>query len=150
MDQTGTLDNACGIIACLHVIYNNLAADKIVLQDGALKNFIEAQKGKGNAEIATAMENNKEFKERQGEFAAQGQSNQATDQSGVNHHFIAYVINRNGQLIELDGTKKGPVVIKEACNDVLADSVGEVKRRLADGEISEKLSMMSLNVKGEF
>ena len=53
-------------------------------------------------------------------------------------------------MIELDGTKKGPVVIKEKCEDVLADSVNEVKRRLADGEISEKLSMMSLNVKGEF
>ena len=60
------------------------------------------------------------------------------------------MINGKGQLIELDGTKKGPVVIKEASTDVLADSVAEVKRRLADGEISEKLSMMSLNVKGEF
>ena len=145
------LDNACGIIACLHVIYNNLGADKIVLEEGsALKKFIDEQKGKGNAEIATAMENNKEFKERQSEYAKEGQSNQATEQSDVCHHFIAYVINGKGQLIELDGTKKGPVVIKEASTDVLGDSVAEVKRRLADGEISEKLSMMSLNVKGEF
>jgi len=39
MDQSGTLDNACGVIACLHLIYNNLGTDKIVLGDGVLKNF---------------------------------------------------------------------------------------------------------------
>ena len=62
MDQTNVLDNACGIIACLHVIYNNLGDTKIVLEDGKpLKNFYEANKGKPNAEIAAAMENNKEF-----------------------------------------------------------------------------------------
>lgn len=65
------LDNACGIIACLHVVYNNLSADKIVLEDGkALKNFFDATKGKNNADIATAMENNNEFKVAQHEFAA--------------------------------------------------------------------------------
>ena len=150
MDQSGTLDNACGVIACLHLIYNNLGADKIVLEDGkVLKAFHTAIQGKNNAEIATCMESFTQFKELHGEYASRGDSNQATEQSGVKHHFIAYTINKNNQLIELDGTKKGPVVVAENCTDVLAGSITEIQRRLKDGEISESLSMMSFNAKGE-
>ena len=58
-------------------------------------------------------------------------------------------MNKKGQLLELDGTKKGPVVIAENCADVLTGAVTEIKRRLDDKEISESLSMMSVNVKGE-
>ena len=29
MDQSGTLDNACGLVACLHSIFNNLGSDKV-------------------------------------------------------------------------------------------------------------------------
>ena len=57
MDQTGTLDNACGVIACLHLIFNNLGEDKIVLEEGkVLKAFHDSIQGKNNAEIASAME----------------------------------------------------------------------------------------------
>ena len=31
MKQSGTLDNACGIIACIHAILNNISEDKITL-----------------------------------------------------------------------------------------------------------------------
>ena len=48
-------------------------------------------------------------------------------------------------MIELDGCKKGPYVVAEGCNDVLRGAVAEIQRRLADGEISESLSMMTLN-----
>ena len=42
MHQTGKLDNACGIIACIHSIYNNLSPDKIVLEEGTvLSNFLK-------------------------------------------------------------------------------------------------------------
>ena len=34
MKQTGVLDNACGVIACIHAILNNLGPDKIVLEPG--------------------------------------------------------------------------------------------------------------------
>jgi hypothetical protein len=44
-------------------------------------------------------------------FAAEGQSNAAESQADVKHHFTAFVVNQQGQLIELDGMKKGPHVI---------------------------------------
>ena len=68
-------------------------------------------------------------------------------QDDVKHHFTAFVINSAGQLIELDGTKKGPHVIAEACTDLLRGTIAEIQRRLSAGEISESLSMMTLNAK---
>ena len=56
------------------------------------------------------------------------------------------MINADGNLIELDGTKKGPLVIQEGCDNLLLGTVKEVQRRLEDGEISDRLNMMSLNV----
>ena len=79
-------------------------------------------------------------------FAQEGQSAQSECQDDVKHHFTAFVINAAGQLIELDGLKKGPVVICENCSgDVLRDSVVEIRRRLEAEEITESLSVMTLN-----
>ena len=60
------------------------------------------------------------------------------------------MVNKNGQLIELDGTKKGPLVITDNCEDVLKGSITEIKRKLEAGEISESLSVMTLNALGDF
>lgn len=54
-------------------------------------------------------------------------------------------MNKDKQLIELDGTKKGPVVIEENVDDVLRATIKEIKKRLENGEISESMSMMTLN-----
>lgn len=69
----------------------------------------------------------------------------AAAQSDVKHHFVAFVVNDAKQLVELDGTKKGPLVIEEGCEDVLRASIKEIQKRLANGEVSEALSMMTLN-----
>ena len=66
-------------------------------------------------------------------------------QDQVQHHFIAFVVNSSNQLVELDGTKKGPHVVAEGCSDVLRGTIAEMKRRLEAGEVSESLSMMTLN-----
>ena len=42
-------------------------------------------------------------------------------QDEVKHHFIAFVKNAKGQIVELDGTKVGPLVVQEKCDDVLKD-----------------------------
>ena len=79
----------------------------------------------------------------------QGQSTVPTEQNQVRHHYVAYVVNKNGQLIELDGCKKGPHLVAENCEDVLTGSIAEIKRKLAAGEISESLSVMTLNALGD-
>ena len=54
-------------------------------------------------------------------------------------------MNAKGQLVEFDGTKAGPLVVKEACADVLRDTITCIKERLANEEYSDRLSLMTLN-----
>lgn len=141
MKQTGTLDNACGIIACIHAIFNTGVK---IDPESVLGKYFSENAGKTPMERCVSLEGNDGFKAVHQSYANQGQSAAITgDQSKVRHHFIAYVVS-NGQLIELDGCKKGPHVIGP-CEDVLRGSIAEVQKRLAAGEISESLAMMTLN-----
>jgi len=142
MDQSGTLDNACGIIACIHASLNT----PVEIAPGSILGKFHAENAdKTPAERCKSLEENTEFKSHHKDYAMSGQSAPVTnDQSKVNHHFIAFVV-KNGMLIELDGTKKGPVIIESECDDVLRGSIKEIQRRLDNGEISDKLSMMTLS-----
>merc|ERR1719152_74314 len=144
MKQTGTLDNACGIIAAIHAIANN-RSQITVSDDSTLGKFITGTANKTPSERATTLENDTAFQQTHKSFARQGQSTMAQTQDQVNYHFTAFVINSSGHLIELDGTKQGPLLIAENCSDVLKGTVTEVQRRLADGEISENMSLMTIN-----
>lgn len=144
MKQFGELDNACGVIACLHATLNNL--DKIELTPGSiLDRFNSGCKDLSPADRAHYLENATDFKEQHASAASEGQSVQPTEQEEVKCHYVAFVINSRNQLVELDGTKAGPHVIAEECTDVLRGTIAEVQRRLADGEVSESLSLMTLN-----
>lgn len=145
MDQSGTLDNACGVIAVLHAVLNNQDAIPIV-PDSVLDKFWKENATATPAARCTSLEQNNGFREIHTSFAAQGQSatiTAAKDQDKVKHHYVAFVV-KHGKLVELDGTKQGPVVIGD-CDDVLRGSIAEIQKRLANGEISEQLSMMTLN-----
>ena len=144
MKQSGTLDNACGIIACLHATLNNL--DNVDLEaESILQNFYANTKELSPEDRATYLENDNAFKTQHATAAGEGQSSMMENQEDVKHHFIAFTINRQKQLVEYDGTKRGPHVVAENCDDVLRGSIAEVQRKLSDGEISETLSMMTLN-----
>ena len=52
--QEGKLDNACGVIACLHAVYNNL--DKVNLDQGSvMQKFWDQVKDKSPADRATDL-----------------------------------------------------------------------------------------------
>ena len=76
-------------------------------------------------------------------MASEGQSAMAQSQSDVRHHFVAFVLV-DGNLVELDGTKAGPLIVAEGCTDCLRGAVAAVQQRLAAGEYSDRLSMMAL------
>ena len=121
MRQTHKLDNACGVIACIHSVLNNL--DKVSLADGSvLHRFHQSVKDLSPEERAKSLEDNTEFQETHKQYAAQGQSNLAATQDDVRHHFIAFVLNAKGQIVELDGIKSGPLVVKDQSDDLLKDA----------------------------
>lgn len=151
MKQTRKLDNACGIVASIHAILNNVENKNIKLdKDSVLGKYAAKAKKLSPAERATLLENSNEFKMIHKEHAMQGGSAIITEQKNVVHHFVAFVINRKGSLVELDGTKLGPRVIKEKSEDVLRDSAAELKRRLTvpptdKDSITQSLSVMTLS-----
>ena len=142
MKQTGSLDNACGIIACIHTILNH--RDQVTVpSDSILGRFASEGESKTPAERATFLEGFTEFQEAHVASAHEGQSSMPSRQE-TKHHFVAFVLTGSGQLVELDGTKEGPAVIEEGCDDLLKGTAKEIKRRLEAGKISESLSLMAL------
>jgi hypothetical protein len=96
-------------------------------------------------EKATFLENFQEFKEEHRTYAMKGESQHALTQKDVKHHYIAFVLNQRGQLVELDGRKKGPHIVQDNCADVLRGAISEIQRRLENGEYSQSCSVMTLN-----
>lgn len=153
MKQSNTLDNACGIIACLHAIFNtsnnNDSEIQMVQPDSILDKFWDQVKDQTPQERCTTLETCNEFKNVHKSYAMQGQSQLATAQEQVNHHYTAFlivVLPRGGGrcLVEFDGTKRGPLVVAENVESVVHATAAELQRRLRDGEISESLSVMTL------
>jgi len=144
MKQTNVLDNACGVIACLHAIYNNQDKIGTITENSILANHLAATKSLSPSERATALETNSSFQQAHRSVAGEGESKIPENQSEVRHHFIAFVVDSQGRLLELDGTKVGPVVIAESCEDVLRGAAAEIRSRLASGAISESLNLMTL------
>ena len=75
MKQTSLLDNACGVIACIHAVLNNLGEgeNKITLGEGkTLTNYLNRVKDSTPAERATILEGFTEFQSVHRGFASQG------------------------------------------------------------------------------
>ncbi|XP_058790613.1 ubiquitin carboxyl-terminal hydrolase isozyme L3 isoform X2 [Phymastichus coffea] len=100
------VSNACGTIALLHSVANKL--DKIELEDGELKKFIDDTKD------LTSEKRGEKLVEAQGisvtheDSAHEGQTEAPGEDEKVFHHFVAFV-ERNGSIWELDGRKPYPI-----------------------------------------
>merc|ERR1712232_1345531 len=114
MKQSGTLDNACGIIALMHAVLNN---PSIPLKAGSpLANFRDANTTAESTPESrcAALESSDAihdfYKTLQTEGAGPLDGQERREDSDGNEvvktfHFVAYVRNDKGQLVEYDGTK---------------------------------------------
>ena len=149
MHQSKVLDNACGIIACLHAVFNSPVVS--VDEASVLGKFRMENSETTSTEKCTALEKNTEFQKIHKTHASKGQPQPiVSDQSKVKHNFIAYVLNKEGKnLVELDVSKAGPVILGDCGGDMLRGSIREIKGKLKRKEILESLSMMTLNLSQE-
>lgn len=144
MKQTSKLDNACGLVAALHCIGST--GDLMQFpEETILKKYYDKAKEANAEERAKLLEDYDDFKQVHHSFAKEGQSSVPTEQKQINHHYVAFV-NINGNLIELDGTLKGPVIIKKNVtpDSLLDDTIEELRKRLGMGVIAENLAMLYL------
>lgn len=144
MLQCGELDNACGVIAAIHSIGNNLNTIKLE-KNTILEKFYTQGLNKDPKSRSELLEQMNEFKEKHKEFSNEGQSNLCEKQDDVKNHFVSFVFHNNN-IIELDGCIGSPVLVKEAIKkeDFLFDSAKEIQKRLENKSITENLNMMFL------
>ncbi|XP_033219321.1 ubiquitin carboxyl-terminal hydrolase-like isoform X2 [Belonocnema kinseyi] len=100
------LSNACGTIALIHSVANNL--DAIELQDGFLKFFFENTKNLSSVERGELLLKAEDLIEIHKELSQEGQSTVPSEDEPVLHHFVAFV-QKDGHIYELDGRKTSPV-----------------------------------------
>ena len=67
-----TISNACGTVAMIHAVANN--QDKITLNDGPLKKFLEATKDASPEERAVKLEGDQDICETHDQVAQEGQT----------------------------------------------------------------------------
>ena len=99
--------NACGTIAVIHSVANNL--DQLILEpESPFLKF--CQQSSLNAEQLADELNKAEFLHAATTVvASEGQTATPDAEDEVDSHFIAFVRNKASRLVELDGQKPGPV-----------------------------------------
>ena len=146
MFQEHDLDDACGVIACLHGIFNNL--DKFPLKPNSpleqLWKLVENQSPLKCSEIVSGFQ---QLKEAHHDAADEGQSDVPESQDEVKYHFVCFIVDKAKQLVYLDGCKETPLMIKPNVKeeDLIYLTIELIKSWLADNKIEESFSIMTLN-----
>ena len=146
MKQQGSLDNACGLVASLHCFGNTNDFVKLN-EDSILGDFFQKSKPASPEDRCKILEEDNKFKEVHLSSSGEGQSSMPTTQEKVYCHYIAFISHDNN-LVELDGTLPGPHVIKNNCtiDNLLDQTIEELKKRVNNGLISENLSVIILKL----
>ncbi|RMZ84689.1 hypothetical protein DV737_g941, partial [Chaetothyriales sp. CBS 132003] len=103
-----TIRNACGLIGLLHSVTNGYAREQIVEGSGLdtlLKQAIPLKPD----ERADLLYNSKTLEAAHATAAARGDSTAPDARATIDLHFVAFVKDKNGNLWELDGRRKGPL-----------------------------------------
>ena len=144
MKQTHELDNACGLIAALHA-FGNCKNGKMEFQpNSVLENFFKGAKNLSPMDRAKLLENDEKFKKAHKHFSNKGQTDMEKE---IKNDFVGHYIcfeNIGGKLVEFDGIRDLPRVIKEGIDDknFLEATLEEILRRIQNKEIKEQVSVM--------
>ena len=144
MRQTKKLDNACGLIAAIHC-FANAKNGKLEFEKGSvLENFFEKAKSLSPMERAKLLENDDQFKKAHEVFSGKGQTNiEKQVKNDYVGHYICFM-NINGKLIEFDGIKDSPSIIKDKIDDsnFLDETLTEILKRINNKVIKEQVNVM--------
>ncbi|XP_018337918.1 PREDICTED: ubiquitin carboxyl-terminal hydrolase isozyme L3-like [Trachymyrmex septentrionalis] len=129
-----SISNACGTIALLHSVANNL--DVIQLEDGFFKKFLEETKGLSYIERGERLEKAQDIIDTHMESAQEGQTEAPAEDVEVYHHFVAFV-HKDGSLYELDGRKSAPINHGSTTPETLLDDAARVCKEYMEHDPNE-------------
>jgi ubiquitin carboxyl-terminal hydrolase L3 len=135
-------ENACGTIAVIHSIMNNLDEVPFLVRPGSfLENFRNEMKGKSPEEIGKYVLHNKKMQESHKDAVHQGETK---IEEQVNYHFIS-LVEKDGFLYELDGCKEFPVNHGPCLRETfLADACRVVEKFMFLDPSEIRFTMMAL------
>ena len=144
MRQTNKLDNACGLIAALHCLGNGKNGELKFENGSVLEKFFNKAKPLSPLDRAKLLESDDEFKKAHGHFSGKGQTNiEKQVKEDYVGHYICFA-NIKGKLIEFDGIKEAPSIIKENIDDknFLDETLKEILKRIENKAIKEQVNVM--------
>lgn len=122
--------NACGTVALLHGVGNNL--DKIELRENSpLKKYFQSSEKLSALERGIEFGKNSELRESHEVHAQQGQTTTPDFDDKIDNHFIA-LVERNGRIYRLNGSKNGPVDHGPSSPDTFLYDAAAVCRQFID------------------
>nr|CAG4645683.1 EOG090X0A33 [Lynceus sp. MCZ IZ 141354] len=125
-----TIGNACGTIALIHAVSNNL--DRITLKEGScLKKFLDETLELNPQERAVQLEKDDSICAAHDESAQQGQTEAPNRDDEVNLHFVT-IIQKDGHLYELDGRRKNPINHGASTSETFLQDAAKVCRNLME------------------
>jgi ubiquitin carboxyl-terminal hydrolase L3 len=131
--QIEKLDNACGLLACLHAVLNSAARESV---SGLLSELQTAfASGGSSEENGNTLANHPGANSIHVEFAATGQSEECEGET--NYHYIAFTPGSDGQIIVHDGMKPSPVTFSTSTGPFLT----ALKQTLQGFVAEEKLDI---------
>merc|ERR1712098_532858 len=140
-----TISNACGTVALIHSLANNL--DSVKVAEGSFSNFLAAAKDKTPAERAELLENDDAVCECHDAAAREGQTRAPDRDESVDFHFVAFV-QVDGDLYELDGRKSGPLKLgKSSKESFLTDAAGACKEYMSRDPENINFTVVALTAK---
>uniref|UniRef100_A0A1B6LCB9 Ubiquitin carboxyl-terminal hydrolase n=1 Tax=Graphocephala atropunctata TaxID=36148 RepID=A0A1B6LCB9_9HEMI len=136
------LHNACGTVAVIHSVANNLS--KIQLNDGCLKDFLFGSTNLSPEERGELLQKHEGIIEAHKAVASEGQTGPPRADSEVDYHFIAFVCC-DGQLYELDGERPFPIARGSSSPEtLLEDAARVIKEFMARDPDNVNFSLMAL------
>ncbi|GJQ15974.1 hypothetical protein GpartN1_g7765.t1 [Galdieria partita] len=103
-----TISNACGTVALVHAVLNNIHRLDCK-KDSFFDKFYQATVHLSPDERAVRLEQSEDLDSLHTEFAQSGQSQAPSNSEEIDLHFVTFVCQQ-GKLIQLDGRLEQPVV----------------------------------------
>lgn len=139
-----TVGNACGTVALLHAVGNNLS--RVALMQGSyFERFFEATQKLTPEERATALEKDDEIENVHSVAASAGDTAPPDINTSVDLHFICFVCV-DGGLFELDGRRSKPIHHGSSSPEtLLQDSVKVIKSFIEANPNSVNFNVISFS-----